>query len=273
MSKMAASTANEDGSADETEFPPLDNDSDEDLGEGYPLNEHVVPGEEDFNNDGFLNVSVNTEMRKSFMKYCDEVTDNHFPHLTDSQARGIRLLDMMKRKRTALDTYDEIMLWHYRENGQLDQYETLKDAPDYVGRDALLATLKKRYNMDGKFPIKKRTTLPYSKATVDLVCHDAWGCFESLLTDPRLTDDDFLFFNDDPFAGPPENIAVITDLHTGRAYREAYMQYKKKANQIILPVTLYLDGANTGSMKNMPITALKMSLGIFTRKYRDLDHA
>jgi uncharacterized protein Smg (DUF494 family) len=38
-------------------------------------------------------------------------------------------------------------------------------------------------------------------------------------------------------------------------------------------VPLYLDGANTGQMKNMPITALKMTLGIFTRKYRDLDDA
>jgi hypothetical protein len=36
---------------------------------------------------------------------------------------------------------------------------------------------------------------------------------------------------------------------------------------------MYLDGANTGMMKNMPITALKLTLGIFTRQYRDLDQA
>ena len=36
---------------------------------------------------------------------------------------------------------------------------------------------------------------------------------------------------------------------------------------------MYLDGANTGQMKNMPITALKFTMGIFTRKYRELDQA
>ncbi|MCA1806427.1 MAG: hypothetical protein LC687_00975, partial [Actinobacteria bacterium] len=240
--------------------------------EGYPLNEHVLPGEEDFNNDGYLNIGVNTELRQSFKEYCENGADSR-PDLTEHQKRGIRLLDMMKRKRCALDTYDEIMLWHYRENGELDEFETLKDVTGHVSRDALISTLKKRYNMERKFPFTKKVTLPYSRAEVDLVCHDAWGCFESLLTDPRLTDDDFLFFDNDPFADPPENMAVIADLNTGRAFREAHKLYKKKPNQIPLPVVLYMDGANTGQMKNMPITALKMTLGIFTRKYRDLDHA
>lgn len=283
-SKMPAKLENVDPS-NEGEFLLLDDDEeDEDDGgndkemaneggQGYQLNEHVVPGEDDFNNDGYLNVGVNTKMRDSFEDFCDKAHEKHLPHLANSEARGIRLLDMMKRKKTALDTYDEIMLWHYRESGQLDEFETLKDAPDHVSRDALLTKLTKRYHMEGKFPHTKTTTLPYSQAKVDLVCHDAWGCIESMLTDPRLTDDDFWFFDNDPFAGPPEKMGVITDLQTGAAYREAYKLYKKKPNQIVLPICMYLDGANTGSMKNMPITALKMTLGIFTRKYRDLDHA
>lgn len=286
--KMPASSQNNDGIA-EDDLSLLQEDDDNDntlddnsssnenpadaLAQGYPLNEHVLPGEEDFNNDGYLNVGVNTELRQAFRDYCDKADDNSFPELTEYQARGIRLLDMMKRKRTSLDTYDEIMLWHYRENGVLDEFESLKDVPGHVSRDSLLATLKNRYHMEGKFPTTKTVTLPYSQAKVDLVCHDAWGCFESLLTDPRLTDDDFLFFDNNPFADPPENLPVISDLNTGQAFREAHRLYKKKANHIPLPVTLYMDGANTGQMKNMPITAVKMSLGIFTRTYRDLDHA
>ena len=42
---------------------------------------------------------------------------------------------------------------------------------------------------------------------------------------------------------------------------------------IPLPIVAYLDGSNTGHMKSMPISAFKITLGIFTRKYRDLDHA
>ena len=105
-----------------------------------------------------------------------------------------------------MDTYEELMLWFLRETGKLDQDERLADNSHtgYISREKLLATLKKRYNMEKKFPFTKPLTLPGSKAKVELVCHDAWGAMESLLTDPRLTDHDFAFFNDDPFGEPPE---------------------------------------------------------------------
>lgn len=242
--------------------------------QGIPLNEHVLPGEEDFNNDGFLNINVNTQMRNSFKAYCEQHDDLLFPVLTDPQARAVRLLEILRRKKTSLDTYDDVMLWHFRENGLLNEDDKLKQAGDkYVSRTKLLEDLAIRYNMASKYPYTKPTKLPHSGQTVDLVCFDAWGCIESLLTDPRLTDDDFWFFDENPFADPPEEWATITDLHSGMAYRDAHKLYKKKPNQIVLPICMYLDGANTGFMKNMPITALKMTLGIFTRQYRDLDQA
>lgn len=276
------------GEEDENDFLlPDDDDSTQQTGEvlvvddpeginpnGIPLNEHVLAGEDDFNNDGFLNINCDTQMRDRFKHYCDEAEHNMMPDLTEQQARGVRLLNILRKKHTTLDTYDDVMKWHFCETGLLDNDEKLKDAGDeYISRTTLLADLAKRYNMVTKLPLVKPVKLPHSKQAVDLVCHDAWGCFESLLSDPRLTDDDFWFFNDDPFADPPESVSVITDLHTGMAYREAHKLYKKKPNQIVLPIVLYLDGANTGAMKNMPITALKMTLGIFTRKYRELDEA
>jgi len=241
---------------------------------GIPLNEHVLPGEEDFNHDGYLNIDVNTEMRDSFKAYCEDAVGNMFPQLTKEEERAIRLLAITRKKKTSLDTYDEVMLWHLREIGTVDDHDTLKEAGDeYISRDKLLADLAKRYNMVSKFPFTKPCLLPHAKQKVDLTCFDAWGCFESLLTDPRLTDDDFGFFGNDPFGDPPKDLTILMDLQTGRAYREAHRQYKKKPNQIVLPVPLYLDAANTGQMKNMPVNALKMTLGIFTRKYRELDYA
>jgi len=241
---------------------------------GLPLNEHVLPGEEDFNNDGFLNINVDTKMRDGFLAYCSQAEDDMFPQLKDEEVRAVRLLDILRKKKTSLDTYDDIMLWHLREQGILNDDEMLKAAGDaYMSRSKLLGDLAKRYNMATKYPYTRPTKLPFTGQTIDLVCFDAWGCIESLLTDPRLTDDDFWFFNDDPFGAPPESVTTLTDLHTGLAYRDAYKLYKKKPNQIVLPIPMYLDGANTGMMKNMPITALKMTLGIFTRQYRDLDQA
>jgi hypothetical protein len=78
--------------------------------------------------------------------------------------------------------------------GVLDKDDTLKAAGDeYISRDKLLAVLAKRYRMESKFPYLKPTVLPHSGDKLDLVCYNAWGSIESLLTDPRLTDDDFWF--------------------------------------------------------------------------------
>ena len=241
---------------------------------GYPLNEDVEEGEEDFNNDGFLNQNVNTEMRDSFRAFCKQAKQNWYPKLKDAEARGVRLLNILHQKSRALDTYDDVLLWHFREQGVLDADQSLKDAKDqYVSRTKLLTDLAKRYNMDTKAPFVKPTTLPFSKQKIELVCRDAWGCIESLLTDPRLTDDDFWFPDGNPFADPPNHPSVIGDLQTGQAFREAHKLYKKTANMIPLPIIAYLDSSNTGHMKSMPINAFKITLGIFTRKYRDLDHA
>ena len=154
-----------------------------------------------------------------------------------------------------MDTYDEIMLWHFRDKGTISKNETLKDVPDteYISRAKLVKLMRQRYNMDAKFAKAKPLILPYIKQRVELICHDAKGCVESLLTDPRLTDDDFWFFNNDPTAAPPESIKSFGGLQTGKAHRDAVKAYKQGVtNQIPLPVVLYLDGADTGHMKNMP---------------------
>ena len=39
----------------------------------------------------------------------------------------------------------------------------------------------------------KKVRLPSSKAVVSVPCHDAGECIVSLLTDPRIKDDDYLF--------------------------------------------------------------------------------
>ena len=65
----------------------------------------------------------------------------------------------------------------------------------------------------------------------------------------------------------------IGDLNTGRSYIQTYRTLiTKPGKQVLLPVLFYIDGANTGQFADLPITAVKISLGIFTRKARDKDH-
>ena len=116
--------------------------------------------------------------------------------------------------------------------------------------------------------------MPLSKANVKLVCHDAKACIVSLLTDPQLMDHDYLFYNDDPTASPPiDPPSQIGDIHTAGAHRAAVFKYKKDPKHVVLPIIMYIDGSETGAMKSMPITALKITLGIFCRQYRDQPHA
>ena len=124
--------------------------------------------------------------------------------------------------------------------------------------------------MDTKFTKTKRVILSNSKTKVDVEWHHARDCVQSLLTDPRFTDEDYLFFDDDPFAPPPEDLDYIDDVNTSAAYIETYKKLITKPNkQILVPILFYIDGAVTGQFGKLEVEALKMALGIFKRKARD----
>jgi hypothetical protein len=91
-----------------------------------------------------------------------------------------------------------------------------------------------------------------------------------LLTNPRITDNDFLFHNNDPLAPPPTTIDTISDINTSEAYVKSYKQYiRKPGEEVLLPILFYIDGAATGQFADLPITPLRITLGIFNRKARE----
>jgi hypothetical protein len=230
----------------------------------------------DPNNDVNININPNTKMRRDFKEFCLTSRAKYLTTFTKAEARAIRLLDILKRKRAPLDTYDEAIEWHHREKGDISKHESLKhvaNVDEYISRPKMIDFLKDRYNMRGKFPQTETLHLPNSKAKVEITVHQAWDCIESLLTDPRVHDDDYNFHDDDPFAPPPPNITLVGDLQTGLAYKKAYDKFITKPRQVLLPIIMYIDGAVTGQFSNLPITALKIALGIHTRKYRDKSHA
>ena len=223
-----------------------------------------------YNNDNVINASPNTSMRDEFRAYCAK-SRAETREFSAVEAKSVRLLGTLKRKKAPLDTYDEIMEWHHRESGNLNMHQPLGDlGNDHLSRKVMLKRLKDRYNMSGKEPTVTNLKLPFAKAKVKLTRHNAWDCIQSLLTDPRVKDEDYNFLANDPLA-VPEPPKVIGDLQT--AYFRAHQEYIKKPKQVLLPIVLYIDGANTGQFKDLPITALKMALGIHTRAFRDKPHA
>ena len=210
---------------------------------------------------------------RQFYQYCANAIEKTLP-FTKNQARAVRLLHVLKKNKTPLAAYDDFMALILRELGELLPNEPIGDCPSFIGRRTMLKMLTKRYNMTDKFPFVRQIVLPNSSGTeANVVCHDPRHCVEMLLTNPRLKDSDFAFFDNDPFAPPPKNPKTVGQLNTGLAYRQAYAAFVTKPNQIGVGVQWYIDGAVTGQFDNLQITALKMTLSFFTREYRMKDDA
>ena len=191
-----------------------------------------------------------------------------------------------------MDTYEAILQPVYEHYGTLHEGQHLGDTPHYVSRDRLMRKLALRYNMypyqnlqeererkqqgkkklqHPKLYLQKTLVLPHSKAAVDVVHFDFRQQLVSLLTDPRLTDDDFLHFNDDPFADLPEldESLMLGDVNTGDAYRETHKRLiTKPGEQMLLPIIFYIDGTATGQMVALKVEAMKFTVGILNRKAR-----
>ena len=214
---------------------------------------------------------VNAAIRDAFRSYCDEHA-NEFLSLTKEDATSIKLMHVLKRK-APLNTYASVMEWHLKETGKLRDHETLGDAIGYHHRATLMKKLLPRYNLLPMVPKEKKVRLPSSRAVVSIPVRDAADCIVSLLTDPRFQDSDYLFFGDDPLAPPPEKVTYLSDLNTGDAYLKSYEKMITHDRQVLLPVPIYIDGAVTGQFTDLPVTAVKMALGIHSREARDRQYA
>ena len=107
------------------------------------------------------------------------------------------------------------MQWTVKKN------QTSSDSGSHVSREKLFKQLRRRYNFtDDMWHRVEEVTLPHSRSRVKIVWNDAKHVIQSLLTDPRITDDDCLFHDDNPFAPPPKNLSTVKDLNTGEAHRD-----------------------------------------------------
>ena len=233
----------------------------------------------DYNNDRTINVQPNTTMRDKFKIYCEYRQRSPNNTFTISEKRAVRLMGVLKGTKAALNTYDSILEWHHREKGDIAPSESLKhvnNVDKYHSRKRMIKTLSTRYHFDDKQARQSTVVLPNSKAKVTLTLHNAWDCIESILTDPRVQDSDYAFHGNNPLSPPPPvtQDSTITELHTGMAYKSAYDKFIKfPGKQVLLPIVMYIDGAVTGQFSSLPVTALKIALGIHNRKHREKEFA
>jgi hypothetical protein len=213
-------------------------------------------------------------IRANFRNYVEQYDQNFLPYLTKNEQTALQLLLILRKTKASLGTYEDVMRWHLLHSGKIAEHQSSSDYRGYISRKRIFAQLKERYNFDDdKYNIVKEITLPSSKAKAKIVLNDAEAAIQSLLTDPRIHDSDYLFWGNDPFSAPPANINTLSDINSGLSYTETYKKLiTRPQNQVLLPVLFYIDGAATGQFANLNITAVKFSLGIFKRKSRDKDH-
>ena len=207
----------------------------------------------------------NRSEMEQFKAYVDKAHRENLNFSREMEA-GIELMHKMNQKGGSLELFDEVSKWHVDHS----------DSDGYVTAEKLHKDLIERYNLEKTLPKERTVLLPHSKEEVNLAIHDVRSQTTDLLTDPRVKEDDYLFFNDDPLAGPPDEIESIGDVNTTKAYTETYKKLiapepwtKCGRRKVLLPYILYLDGCVTGHYCNLAIEILKFTIGLFKGKTRN----
>ena len=170
-------------------------------------------------------------------------------------------MKLLREGKMPLNGYKGVMDWHVAANKRNPAFREGGVSPAFVTPKAVYKHLFRRYNMENMVNHSFTITLPYSGAFAKIVSNDLGWCIQSMLTDPSIDDDDYLFHDNNPFQAPPADLETVGDINTSQAYYNAYSKYiTDPAKQILLPVIFYIDGTVTGQFNNTPITALKFTL-------------
>lgn len=215
--------------------------------------------------------NIRMEALKDFREYCDRAKT--MPPWTRKMRTAVELMRTLRLSKASLSTYDAVMEWHLKANGTLHGHASVRLCPEFVSRKKVFAYLRERYNMEKGYNNITKIVLPSCKNRADIVWNSAIKAFQSLLTDPRIRPEDYSFWGNDPFAPPPKRLKYIEDLNTGKAYTETWKKLiTKPGKQVLLPTPIYIDGTATGQFAHLPITPVRIALGIFKREARDKDY-
>jgi hypothetical protein len=211
----------------------------------------------------------NTNILNDFKAYIERAKKDFCRLSTDMKA-SIELMSLMNEKGGSVALFDAVLDWHM---AHLQQEKVIHSSK-------LHCELIDRYHLGPTLPIERSFTLPHSKEHVNLACHDAKAQLVDLLTDPRLCDDDYLFFEDDPMAGIPEEFETVGDVNTSLSYRETYKAIiapepiaPSGRRKILCPFIFYVDGCVVGQFQGQNIEIFKFTVGLFRNKTRTYDWA
>jgi len=151
--KSSLETFIEDDDDSEDNFaPPVFDDEDTEAPEAPAV--AVQPG-------GVSDLSDIDWIRNDWIKY--EKRALNFPPFTQQQLEAIRLQAILRNSKACLGTYDKVMHWHFRANGDVHMHE-MASSRHFLSRHDLYHFLKERYNRDTDYGIVNELVLPSRKS-------------------------------------------------------------------------------------------------------------
>ena len=197
---------------------------------------------------------------EDFSEFCEHTRWNTIPFQGGFGA-SVELLCLISKKRVPFTMYEDMYSWHLRNS---------REKSKKWDRGTAMEELEKRYYQENSKPFERVLSLPHSKVEISLPSHRFEAQLVSLLTDPRIKPEDYLFIDGDPRKLVPDNLDYVGDLNTGRSYRSAEKEWiKDPSRQKLVPLLFYLDGATITNCNGLTMCALKFTLGIFNAKTRD----
>jgi hypothetical protein len=178
-----------------------------DISHGSSSNDESVQGQ--FNNEDNSKCSENcpqpnNSIWSNFLLYLAQA--HHFLPLKEEERAAICLLCHLHKTKASLNTFESVFAWHLKEIGVLGEHEPLSKSATYVSQNSLFKFLWKRYNMMEGWGKVTEITLSSSKSWVKVISNDFACVAQHLLTDPQIKWDDYLWFDNDPLAPPPDNL-------------------------------------------------------------------
>ena len=219
---------------------------------------------------GISDLSDPSWIRDDWAKY--EHRGRNFPPFTKEQLQAIKLLAILRASKASGGVYDEVMQWHFRENGDVHMHE-MASSRVFLTRKALYQSLKERYNRASGYGIVNEIVLPSRKTRVRMVTNDIAKVMQSLLTRPENKAKDYLFYDQNPFKRPPKDLEYIADCNTGKCYSETYdALIEDPEREILLPLLVASDGTALGQFSCFELTRFQIALGILTREAREKEY-
>ena len=88
----------------------------------------------------------NSDILEEFVQFCHNHHTKGDTNLKKEQKKSVELMDILRRSKAPLSSFQATLEWHLNETGELQHWQTLKDTDKCKTRETLIKDLSNRCN-------------------------------------------------------------------------------------------------------------------------------